>query len=383
MKTIPFRILPALILALLPLTFAGEAEKAGISSVLQPFVERHTLAGAVTLVANKEKVLSVETAGFADIAANKPMTADATFWIASMTKPFTSVALMMLVDEGKVKLDDPVEKYLPEFKGQMYVAEQDGEHALLKKPARPPTVRQTLSHTSGMDFASPLEKPTLDMLPLRDTVRGYAMMPLIYEPGTKYKYSNEGINTAGRIIEVVSGMSYEEFLNKRLLEPLGMKDTTFFPNEAQVARLAKTYKPGPNKSGLEETKTQYLHYPLTDAARKPMPGGGLFSTALDVARFCRVLLNGGELDGKRYLSEAAIAELSRKQTGDALKDSYGLGFAVGDGWFGHGGALATDMTMDVKRGLITIYMVQHNGFPGDGGKARGEFKKAAEAKFGK
>ena len=181
------------------------------------------------------------------------MKTDALFWIASMSKPMTATALMMLVDEGKVKLDDPVEKYLPEFKGQWMIAEQDKDHMLLKRPKHPITVRNIRRHTSGLRPTSVMETPTLDLLPLRDAVRSYAMTPLQFDPGSQYQYSNAGINTAGRIIEVVSGMPYEEFMQKRLFDPLGMKDTTFWPTEEQVKRLAKSYKPGKDNKGLEET----------------------------------------------------------------------------------------------------------------------------------
>src|SRR5262249_1112701 len=159
------------------------------------------------------------------------------------------------------------------------------------RPKHPPTVRHLLSHTSGMPFRSAMEQPTLDRLTLRDCVLSYAMTPLGSEPGTEYQYSNAGINTAGRIIEVVSGMPYETFLQKRLFDPLGMKDTTFWPTEEQLKRLAKAYRPK-DKSGLEETTITQLQYPLADRNRKPMPAGGLFSTASDVGRFCQMILNG-------------------------------------------------------------------------------------------
>jgi CubicO group peptidase (beta-lactamase class C family) len=353
-----------------------------ITAALQPFVENHTLAGAVTLVADKEKILSLDTVGFADVAAKKPIRGDALFWIASQSKPITAAALMILVDEGKVKVDDPVEKYLPEFKDLWLTVEQDKEHLLLKRPKQPITVRHILSHTSGMPFRSAMEQPTLDQLSLRDAVRSYAMTPLQSEPGSKYQYSNAGINTAGRIIEVVSNMSYEDFLDKRLFGPLGMKDTTFWPNEEQLARLAKAYKPNAEKTGLAETTIGQLKYPLSDRKRQPMPAGGLFSTAADVGRFCQMVLNGGMFQGKRYLSEAAVAQMTSKQTGDALKEGYGLGWSTGGGSYGHGGAFATNMSIDAKRGLITVFLVQHNGFPGDGGKSHAAFKKAAEDQFG-
>ena len=204
------KLLAVLLLAA-PSIFAADEKPASIAAALQPFVESHSLAGAVVLVASKDKVLAVETIGFADIAAQKPMTPDTLFWIASQTKAMTASALMILVDEGRVNVDDRVEKYLPEFRGQMVAVEQDAEHLLLRKPGHPITVREVLNHTSGLPFKSPLETPTLDGLPLRVAVRSYGTVPLKFEPGTKWDYSNAGTNTAGRIVEVVSGMSYEDF----------------------------------------------------------------------------------------------------------------------------------------------------------------------------
>jgi CubicO group peptidase (beta-lactamase class C family) len=361
---------------------AAESPKT-IAAALQPFVDNHTLAGAVTLVASPERVLSLEAVGYMDIARKRPMRTDALFWIASQSKAMTASALMMLVDEGKVKVDDPVEKYLPEFKGQWVKAEQDTDHILLKKPVHPITVKNVLSHTSGLPFSSTLEKPTLDLLPLAARVRSYAMLPLEFEPDSKYVYSNAGINTAGRIIEVVSGMPYERFLEQRLFQPLGMKDTTFWPSPRQVQRLAKSYKPNAGKTDLEETTITQLQYPPTDRTRQPMPAGGLFSTASDVARFCQMILNGGMLNGKRYLSGEAVKQMTSRQTPEALATSYGFGWSVGNGEFGHGGAYSTNMTIDTQHGLIFIWMVQHAGFPGDGAKSRDAFMQAAKAAFAK
>jgi CubicO group peptidase (beta-lactamase class C family) len=373
----------ALLLAALVLPSPTRADDPkGIPATLQPFIDSHSLAGAVTLVANKEKVLALDAVGFADVSAKKPMHTDSVFWIASMSKPITAAGLMILVDEGKVKLDDPVEKYLPEFKNVWLAVEQDKEHILLKKPKHAPTVREALSHTSGMPFRSAMEEPTIDVLPLRDAVKSYTITPLQNEPGTKYVYSNAGINTAGRIIEVASGMPYEEFLEKQLFAPLGMKDTTFWPTGEQLKRLAKSYRPDKAKTGLEETTITALRYPLDDHKRQPVPGGGLFSTASDCARFCQMMLNGGTFDGKRILSETAVKEMTTKQTAEGIKDSYGLGWSVGPGTFGHGGAYATNMTVDTKRGLVYVFMVQHAGFPGNGNQSQGAFRKAAEAQFG-
>ncbi|MBS0206616.1 MAG: beta-lactamase family protein [Planctomycetes bacterium] len=359
------------------------ADAPRVAAVLQPYVDSHSLAGAVTLVASRDKVLSLEAVGFEDLAAKKPMTTDSMFWIASMSKPITAAALMILVDEGKVNVEDPVEKYLPEFRGQMVAVYQDDTTRLLKRPRHPITVKNVLSHTSGLPFASAVEHPTLDRLPLREAVLSYALTPLIFEPDTKYQYSNAGINTAGRIIEVVSGMPYERFLEERLFQPLGMKDTTFWPNDEQVSRLAKSYRPNAAKNDLEEFKISQLQYPLQDRThRYPMPAGGYFGTARDMGRFCQMLLNGGTLEGRRYLSEAAVKQMTSKQTGDALKDGYGFGFSTNGTTFGHGGAHATNMTVDPQSGLVTVWMIQHAGYAGNGGEAQGTFNKAAKAAFG-
>ncbi len=375
-------LLALLIVAVAIVPVRAEDPSKSIPGVLQPFVDHHTLAGAVTLVADKDKVLSLEAVGFADIAAKKAMPTDALFWIASQSKPITGTALMILVDEGKVKIDDPVSKFLPEFNNIWVAVEKDNEHMLLRRPKLPITVRDVMSHTSGMPFGSAME-PSIDALPLRDAVRSYAMTPLQTEPGTKYAYSNAGINIGGRIIEVVSGMPYEQFLQKRLFDPLGMKDTTFWPNDDQLKRLAKSYKPNAQKDGLEEITISQLQYPLNDAKhRYPCPAGGLFSTAGDLGNFCQMVLNRGEYKGKRLLSEEAVKTMTSKQTPEGVDKGYGVGWDAGGSTFGHGGAYSTNMSIDSKRGLITIWMVQHAGFPTGGEKSRGEFQKTAEELFG-
>ncbi len=178
-------------------------------------------------------------------------------------------------------------------------------------------------------------------------------------------------------------MPYEKFMDKRLFEPLGMKDTTFWPSEDQLKRLAKSYKPNEDKNGLVEVKIGQLKYPLNDRTRQPMPAGGLFSTATDVGRFCQMVLNGGKFNGKRYISEDAVKQMATTQIGDPAKGGYGLGWSThGNGVFGHGGAQATNMTIDPQHGLITVFMVQHAGFPKDGNKAHGAFQKAALQRYG-
>ncbi|MBS0265777.1 MAG: beta-lactamase family protein [Planctomycetes bacterium] len=354
-----------------------------LAPALQPFVDRHELAGAVLLVADKQAILDVETVGVADIAQQKPMRPDSLFWIASMSKPITATALMLLVDEGLVKIEDPVEKFLPEFKNLWVPVERSDDRLVLKRPAHPITVREILTHTSGLDFRSEMEQPRLDGLKLCDAVRSYTLAPLLWEPGTKFKYSNAGINTAGRIIEVVSEMPFEEFLDRRVFKPLGMKDTTFWPNAEQLTRLAKAYQPNAAKNDLEEMKIEQLTYPLDDRTRGPMPAGGLFSTAHDCAHLCQMALAGGLFEGRRFLSEEAVQQMTKRQTGAGISENWGLGWTAGPS-FGHGGALSTNMTVDTQRGLIFIYLVQHAGYAGtNGAQIYPAFVDAAVQAFGK
>lgn len=364
---------------------------------MQEFVDRGVMAGVVTAVASAEGMLSVEAVGYADLGAKAAMRPDSLFWIASTTKPMTATALMMLVDEGKVKLDDPVERYLPEFAGQMLTAERADQRVVLVKPSRPITVHDVLSHTSGLPFMSRVER-VIDARPLREAVLSYALTPLDAEPGTRYAYSNAGTNTAGRIIEVVSGVPYEHFMQARLFGPLGMKDTTFFPTAEQVQRLARSYKPNADRAGLEETPITQFLYPLLRGDRYPCPAGGLFSSAADVAAFGRMILSGGQFGGRRYVSESAVREMTSTQTGTLLaKDGSGYGLAWSTtlaradgagapaGACGHGGAYANDLWIDPQSGLVMVFMVQQSGgFVGtQGNPVLPAFRKAAALAFGK
>lgn len=384
-------------IALLLLSAAVAAGQVSPAAALKPFVENQTLAGAVTLVASPDKVLGVDTVGFADINAKKAMSEDALFWIASMSKPITVTALMMLVDEGKVHIDDPVEKYLPEFKDQWLTVEKDNGHLLLKRPPHPITVRNILTHTSGLPPTSAMEKPTLDLFPLLVGARSYAMTPLQFAPGSKYQYSNAGINTAGRIIEVVSGRPYAEFLRRRLFEPLGMKDTTFWPAGSRLRRLAKSYKSNLERKELEEIQIEQLRYPLDDARRQPMPAGGLFCTAQDLARFLQMVMGGGVFEGRRYVSAEAVRQMTSVETGDLRigngSRGYGFGWFVlrrpapdgrTAGSFGHGGAYKTVMWVDPHRNLIMILLRQHSGefLNPDGKRIEEVFLKAAIDRYG-
>lgn len=335
---------------------------ASIGSKLQHYVDEEVLAGAVLLIADKTQVLSLEAIGWADIAEKKPMKVDSTFWVASMTKPVTGVALMMVVDDGLVSIEDPVEKYIPEFRN-LKVLQPDGS---LTTPRHPISIREVLTHTSGMRFLNSKDRQIIDSVPLKESVQNALLEPLLYEPGTKYSYSNEGTDTAGLIVEIVSGQPFEQFLQERLFTPLGMVDTTFNPSSAQVERLAKTYAATEDKKGLQETRIAYLTYPLDGPGRHPAPGGGLFSTARDMGRFGQMLLNGGTFEDKTYLSKESVHAMTTKQTGDEVEDIYGLSIgASADGRsFGHGGALRTNL--GVEGGIVRVILVQQLGDWGNG-----------------
>jgi CubicO group peptidase (beta-lactamase class C family) len=354
-------ILAALPALIAPLPLYAESYQSPTPAVfaprLQHFVDDNIMAGAVLLFAGKDRIQDLEAVGYSDLGTKKPMQTDSLFWIASMSKTFTAAAFMMLVDEGRVSIDDPVQKYIPEFK-DVRVTGTDGS---LIPPGHPLLIREILSHTSGLGFLNRKDKQKIDSVPLETSIKDDLLEPLHYQPGTKYSYSNEGIDTAGRIIEIVSGMSYEKFLQDRIFTPLGLTDTTFHPSAQQLQRLARSYKTKADKTGLEEVPIHYLTYPLDGPARYPAPGGGLFSTARDVCRFCQMLANGGTFEGKTYLSKEAVHEMTIKETGPLVADKYGFGVSgSGDGRsFGHGGAYQTDM--NVSDGWITVFLVQQAG----------------------
>jgi CubicO group peptidase (beta-lactamase class C family) len=371
------------------------AQLKDIPARMQRFVDDRTIAGAVTLVARPGQVVALDAVGFADLTNKTPMRADSLFWIASMTKPITAVAVLMLQDEGRLSVDDPVEKHLPEFKNQWLVQERTSNSVTLVRPARAITIRDLLTHTSGLgDVPSPRPQASLAEL-----VMAYSQQPLRFPPGSKWEYSNAGINTLGRIVEVVSVRRFEDFLDQRIFRPLGMKDTTFWPTRAQARRLARSYQPRADGAGLAEAEIFFLKGPLTDRARTPFPAGGLFSTASDLARFYQMMLNGGEWEGKRLLSRAAVEMMTRPQTGELKTGftegmSFGLGFAVvkqpagvtatlSAGTFGHGGAYGTQSWADPRRGLVLILMIQRARLPNaDASDVRRAFQEAAMAAFG-
>jgi CubicO group peptidase (beta-lactamase class C family) len=375
----------ALVLSVVPLLVAGplpsaKPEAVGLKaepllklrSAMEEQVKANHAAGVVTLVMRDGQVVYHEAVGMADREKRRRMEKDSVFWIASMTKSLSATAVMILVDEGKLSLDEPASKWLPELKQAKLAS---------GPPKREITLRDLLSHTSGIQF--PARKPTDGAQSLKNYALELIKPPLSFEPGSAYEY-NFGITIAGRIVEIVSQHSFEDFVEARILEPLGMKDTTFHPDNRMRRRVVRTYKTNDEGTGLEPG---YNPFNTEDVTVRHMvePSGGLFSTAADMARFYQMILNGGELNGKRIVSKAAVAEMTKTHSAGGKELNYGLGWQTGNSQrkavpafsakaFGHGGAFGTHGLVDPENRLVVVFMVQ-NVLVKDGGKAREAFHK--------
>jgi len=349
------------------------AKLAAIHPAMEEAVKAKQAAGIVTLVMEKGKVVHHDAAGMADIAKGRAMEKDALFWIASMTKSVNGAAILCLVDDGKLSLDKPASKWLPELAN---VTVAGGA-----KPEKPITLRMLLSHTAGIAF--PSRKPTDGAISLKAYVASLIKTPLAFQPGSAYEYGF-GPTVAGRILEIVSGMKYEDFLRTRLFEPLGMKDTTFHPDDAHRARIARTYK---MDEDTHELVPGYNPFVTSDASvhHMPEPAGGLFSTAQDMGRFYAMVANGGESEGKRILSAKAVQEMLTPVIAGGKQLNYSCGWmhntetqrvcaAMPVGSHGHGGAFATNGWIDPASGLVTVFMVQNVLVP-DSNKPRDAFQK--------
>jgi CubicO group peptidase (beta-lactamase class C family) len=369
---------------------------AHIRTVMNRHVAEKQIPGAAGLIARRGKIAYQEAFGMADVEAGKPMRLDTIHRIYSMTKPVTSVAVMMLYEEGKFQLNDPVGKYLPEFaKMQVAIDEKDpqtGKPTLKTAPAkRPVTVRDLLRHTAGLTygfFSDTLvdqeyrKARVLSDLNLAEFVTNLSKIPLLHEPGTRWHYS-VSVDVLGRLVEVLSGKPFDQFLQERIFAPLDMRDTGFYVPADKKDRFAKLYSP--TKDGkiqpavicatrqecvekFPNAVPSYLEPPTL-----PSGGGGLVSTAYDYLRFCQMLLNKGQYDGKRLLSRKTVQLMSSDNLGTipgmGPGAGFGLGFAVSKapgeagmmgspGEYNWGGAAGTRFWIDPQEELIGIFMIQ-------------------------
>lgn len=352
--------------------FAGERDRA-IAGRLREMIAQNEVPGAVTLVATPKGTSHLGVIGHADAAKTRRLKKDSIFWIASMTKPITAVAVLMMQDEGKLSIEDPLVKYLPGFDKRI-------------------TLRHMLTHTSGMGEATADELKNAKTL--ADLVPVYVTKPVAFEPGSQWRYCQSGINMLARVVEVVSGKQFPEFLSERLFGPLGMKDTTFYLTSGQLPRLVTPARRDDSGKLVDATIGLLGGKSATDRDRYPAANGGLFSTAPDYAKFARMLLNGGECNGRRYLSKASYDLMTSNQTGSmkaGFIPGHGWGLGVGvvvtpqgqtamcqPGTFGHGGAYGTQAWIDPKSGVAFILMVQRANFKNsDDSPVRLAFQQAA------
>lgn len=383
---------------------SASPEEVGLSSErlqrVHEAVERHieagSLAGAVTIVARRGRIAHFEAHGLLDVETKRPMPRDGIFRLASMSKPITAVAVMMLVEEGRIRLNDPVSRFIPEFDSPRVAIAPPGRGG---GPAaagrgggrggapavdtvtasRPITVFDLLTHTSGLMSGGPGNTVANTIAPraptdaLADYIPRLGAVPLDYEPGSLWRYSGlAGFDVLSRIVEIASGQTFDRFLKDRLFDPLGMPDTGFSWDETQAARVVPLYTRGadgltraPNQAGLS-SDTYFSG------------AGGMVSTAEDYLRFAQMLVNGGELNGRRYLSPRTIAFMSTNHTGDMVAGQFGrpargVGFglgvqvvedpvaarlAVSTGAWGWAGAYGTNVQIEPEEDMVTVIMMQ-------------------------
>jgi len=366
---------------------------AAIKTKLQPLVDQDKVAGLITVVARDGKVVHFEAFGHMDVERGKPMRPDTIFRMYSMTKPVTGAAIMILVQEGKIAVSDPVAKYIPEF-AEMEVLLEDDDGSTHTVPAdRPITIRHLLTHTSGLtyDFS---KNPVAEMysengvdwngasgLTLEEFAKKAASMPLMAHPGTAWNYGIS-IDILGRVVEVVSGLRYGKFLRDRIFEPLGMKDSGFHVPAEKLDRFAANYGPDKEAGGMtlidDPAESPYLKIPSQDSG-----GGGMVGTAADYLRFAQMLVNGGELDGVRVLSEESVREMTTNRLGPEFGKAplaslspigtTGVGFGYcgavvlegversvfgSGGQYAWGGAASTDFWIDNRQRLVGMVFTQ-------------------------
>lgn len=368
---------PILLSCLPTLLFAAAPQLPGVDEAMQLHVDQGVISGAVTLVISRDRILHLAATGFADREAARPMRPDTVFNIMSMTKPVTAVALLQLQEAGKLHVDDLVARYIPAF-------------ADLKTPSGQPanlTLSHLMTHTSGLGEGE-RNQPAGSLAELVD--RALAS-PMQFEPGAKWKYCQSGLNTAGRIIEIVSGLRFDVYLRRHIFDPLAMSDTTHYPDEARQKRLATLYR---RDSETDRAVPQPMPLDLASAARAPLANAGLYSTALDYARFCQMLLNQGQLNGVRILRPETVRLLRTPRTADPKAgfvpgSAWGIGVIVvtepqgvtaplAEGTFGHGGAYGTQAWIDPTQGVAYVLMIQRQNYGnGDASDVRRDFQVAA------
>ncbi len=369
-------------------TGCEESKTTFAKDALMPFVQSGQLPGAIN-VFYKNGIQETACVGYADVAAKRPITMNDVYMQCSQTKGFCGVTIAMLVEEGKISLDDPVSKYLPEFKTLWVLASNKNGVKTLVKAKNTLTIRMVMNHTGGFPFEISAKQGNIKGggwsggAPLRQTAAIAAASPLMFEPGTKVQYSNTGIDIGAAIVEVVTGQRWEDFLKARVLDPLDMKSTWFWPTDEQLKTQVEMYdcvKDAPAKYRRQNNMQQR---PYNDSHVFASAGAGLWTTATDQLKFYKMLMNlGVGENGVRILKEETVKELLAKSTRPKGMGGYSLGLSAPevdkeDSWFGHGGAWGTNCMVNWHRKELKLWAVQLCGQPRPWDKARA----AAEKKF--
>jgi CubicO group peptidase (beta-lactamase class C family) len=369
---------------------------ARIHDMVQRHIDAHDISGAVTLVARNGKIAHFEAHGLADIEAKKPMAKDSLFWIMSMTKPVVGTSVLMMVEEGKLRLTDPVWKFIPEFKGAKVAVLQDrppstpGTAAPAPARGTPPlfytvpatrelTIQDLLTHVNGLNTGGAASTAEVAKIVLKageslaDYIPRLATTPLDFQPGTRWQYSATAAwDTLEHVVEVITGEPFDRFARERIFDPLGMKDTGFVASPEQLKRIATQYRGADGTFTRVDNKPIWLNNPKYFSG-----GGGLMSSAEDYLQFGQMLANKGELNGKRLLGPKTVELMSSVFVPDTLPGrakgrSFGLSVQVitdhiaantpiSNGSFGWDGAFGTHFWVDPKEKIVGLFMVQASG----------------------
>jgi CubicO group peptidase (beta-lactamase class C family) len=360
-----------------------------IATAVQRSIDDKRIAGAVTLVARRGQIAWLKAQGMMDREAAKPMRTDAIFRICSMSKALTSLAVMMLYEEGRFLLEDPVSKYIPEFKNPKVLVKPASGQPYSIPATKEITIRNLLTHTSGLTYHWNADLGQMykeagvahGLLPydgtIGDSVKRLAGLPLLFNPGDRFEYSL-GVDVLGYLVEVVSGKTFDEFLRMRVFDPLGMKDTSFYVPEDKLNQLATAYTYYPDKGLSRFPDTPIVEGPFSYSADYPYRGpkklyaggAGLCSTAADYARFCQMMLDGGKVGATRLVSRKSVELMTHDQLGKVGPDQgFGLGFGIdgvksplselgSPGEYNWGGFFYTAFVIDPKEQMITVFMAQ-------------------------
>ena len=379
-------LLAASLCFLLPAQAQKDSKTAYAREALQPYVDNGQLPGAIS-VFYKDGVQETCCVGYADVARKRRIKMDNVFMQCSQTKGFCGVTIAKLVEEGRISLDDPVSKYLPEFAELWVLDEEKDGVRKMHKAKNVLTVRMVLNHTGGFPFEISAKRSDVrgggwsGGAPLRQTASIAAASPLLFEPGTREAYSNTGIDIGAAVVEAVTGMKWEQYLKKEVLDPLGMKSSWFWPTDRQLKKKIELYEFKENAPAVWREEMGWQQRPYNDAHVFASAGAGLWTTAADQLKFYKMLMNlGVGENGVRILKEETVKSILARSTRPSNLGGYSLGLSAPiedseDAWFGHGGAWGTNCSVNWHKKELRLWVIQSAGGPQPWGPAVDEAAK--------